>query len=726
MATAAQRLVIFRVPGTESAANADRLAATAVKAGFEVLIAPYWPDGQGAAVPQAPLLARDIGSAPRLSGFAFRQAFGFDLDLADLSAHLFATQPITADLLLPESVWSQHLRGVAQTAARFLDDARADIVFVPHGAEVVSRLLAEMVVASNRRLLFWESGFFPGFLYTDPQAPHFFRGACRMDRLPLPVEASPKARAVVDRWKANRSSKYLQNSSPLTRRALHKWSIADERPIIFLAGQIATDANAVVSLGHHPDLGAAYREALQSVPRDWRILYKPHPLASQDPLQGFDAPADQFFRTDADIHDIFAVSRVVLAYSSNVGLEALLAGLPVALLGRPVYSGRGLTHDLASPEDLSVLLASGATSPDAAGVLAFLSLILSEGLTEDNDAAALSRRIAEARALPQPSRLPWYGDDVQALGRAAQELAAALRPASTLSEAFDTLSASSRTTLLQHVSVEAFADHIFGGPMTPPGKSAPRPMPEVSADSPLTYSELKLEESIDPGAVLRKALSSVAPGASLCLSLPSEAACSADSVQRLTRQDLDSLCAQCDPPRTAHVLGLDSNHWARPDVAPTWLLLAKPADRSQPSSGAVEDHYEGPVAFRPWSIPASAFSYRDQPQLSAQAAQVRILQQGAAIYGPYIPTPPGAWRVSWRLGQPFWRRMLGAVAAPSIAMDVVEHRDNASSVIARTTAGAPQLSFEAVPDATYEFRVVKLAGAGPCSLKFYGVILTSA
>jgi hypothetical protein len=34
------RVVIFIVPGAESAANADRLAATAIKAGLDVLIAP--------------------------------------------------------------------------------------------------------------------------------------------------------------------------------------------------------------------------------------------------------------------------------------------------------------------------------------------------------------------------------------------------------------------------------------------------------------------------------------------------------------------------------------------------------------------------------------------------------------------------------------------------------------------------------------------------------------
>lgn len=249
MTLTAPRVVIFRVPGAESAANADRLASTAAKAGLDVLIAPYWPDGfECSSAPQSPLLEQDIGSADRLSAFAFREAFGFDLDLPDLSAHLFATERLTPDLVLPESIWSQHLRGVAQRAARYLDEAHADLVFVPHGAEVVSRLLAEMTVATRRRLLFWESAFFPGFHYVDPHAPHFFRGECRLDRL-SPPEVPIAGVAFINQWRRERASKYPQNTAPSERLALQQWAAADPRPTVFLAGQIATDANAVVGLG---------------------------------------------------------------------------------------------------------------------------------------------------------------------------------------------------------------------------------------------------------------------------------------------------------------------------------------------------------------------------------------------------------------------------------------------------------------------------------------------
>ena len=169
------------MPGHESAINAHRLARTAEQAGLSVFMAPYWPDGEQPWREEEPLLLQDIGSAPRLSGFAFKQQFGFDLDLVDLSLHLFATEPVTPDMVLPETIWSQKLRGVAATAQAFFRRTKAEIIFVPHGAEVISRILAVIASMEGRKLLFWESGFFPNHLYVDSKAPHFFRGAAGID-----------------------------------------------------------------------------------------------------------------------------------------------------------------------------------------------------------------------------------------------------------------------------------------------------------------------------------------------------------------------------------------------------------------------------------------------------------------------------------------------------------------------------------------------------------------
>jgi len=693
----AQRVVIFRVPGEESADNADRLAATATKAGFDVIVAPYWPDdftrpGQSA------LLARDIGSAPRLSAFGFRDVFGFDMDLADLSAHLFATQPATPDLLLPESIWNQHLRGVAHAAARFLDDIEADIVFVPHGAEVVSRLLAEMTTATNRRLLFWESAFFPGFHYVDPCGPHFFRGEARVDALPAPSGRRPDIEAFLDRWRAGRVSKYAQADSPPARQKLELWAAKDHRPVLFLAGQVATDANAVVGLRDHDSLAGVYRNALNAVPADWRIVYKAHPLAQEDVLADFEAPADRFLRTDADIHDIFAVSAAVTTFSSNVGLEALLAGLPVALLGRPVYSGRGLTRDLARPDELTTWLTPRPAPPDAVAVSAFLALMLDECLTAEGDADGLARLIAEADARPRKPRLAWYGSTVQALGEAVRALTAALAPDRTLAEALAALSESQAETLLRHVSPEALAAHPFGGPATDAGRLAPRPRPVVGSNR-VVHDDLKLEECIDPEAALRRAVAHAGPKATLCLTLPSVEACPPDAVQRLTRTELERLCGRCDPQRTIRILGLDGDRWTSPDHAPTWVLLSGPQDRPLPEP-------QGRASFQPWTLPPQAFSYREPTTVTARGALVEVAPGDPAVFGPHVAAPPGTWQATWRLRPASLKERLRALFKPlRVTLDVLEHMDNQLVVVARTTAATPSLVFKARAGGRYEFRI---------------------
>lgn len=58
-------------------------------------------------------------------------------------------------------------------------------------------------------------------------------------------------------------------------------------------------------------------------------------------------------------YGLLALSDLVLAYSTTVGLEAAVRGIPVAVAAQTHYRGRGFTHDLGSPEDLRALLRAG-------------------------------------------------------------------------------------------------------------------------------------------------------------------------------------------------------------------------------------------------------------------------------------------------------------------------------------------------------------------------------
>lgn len=405
----AKRALVFRLPGKESADNAHILMRALEKVGIPGELCPYWPDGEASWETETVLLEREIGSAPRLTAVEFRQRFGFELDLVELSLHQFATEPLTPELLLPESKWRQHLRGVAVLAAERMKASGADVVFVAHGAETVSRIIAEMAAHLGLRFLYWESGFFPGYVYVDPWAPHFFRGECWIDSQPLPDEPSPEAIAFLATWRKARLSKYAQTNKGLPPEVA-AWATQDDRPILFLPGQVPTDANVVVNLGLHDNLSRLYENVFQCVPETWRILYKPHPKATIDPIFGNPLPPDRFMRAEIDIHDAFKLCAAVLTVSSNVGLEAIMAGTPTLVLGQPIYAGRDLTIDLPGPYALPSKLKKSIIMEGYQyhAVARLIDLIRNHALIEESTADQLRGMIVKAsRAPPQP-RMPYY------------------------------------------------------------------------------------------------------------------------------------------------------------------------------------------------------------------------------------------------------------------------------------------------------------------------------
>lgn len=658
-------------------------------------MAPYWPDGEAAWSDETPLLATDISSAPRLSAFAFEQRFGIELDLPDLSAHLFATEQVTPDLVLPETVWRQRLRGVAATAIALIEASQAEVIFVPHGAEVLSRLLAVVASALKRRVLFWESGFFPGHLYLDAQAPHFFRGLARIDGMGPPQEPSTATVAFRDAWREKRLSKYPQAAA--SRGELTQWLSADSRPVVFLAGQVPSDANAVVGLGRFDSLGELYRATLTALPPHWRLLYKPHPLAPHDPLQDACLSDDRFLRLDIDIRDAIEASDVVLTHSSNVGLEALLLGKPVMVLGRPIYSGRGFTLDLNGPEDLTKHLAMDPPArPDDIAVLTFLELLLNEASLADGDASAILRRLSHsAPGAPQGARAPWYGNSVRALVSASSAIQADLKRHVRLDRALTAMNPGDRQTLESRLDQKELLTHRFGGMAVPPNRYAPRPMPDLD---PLlgysaTYGDLRPEDCIDPATAIAE------DGAQI-FQITSNAGSAPDDAY-FALADLTPFAERLN----ACLIGFCDRTLVPAEAADRWLLIL-PGDKAPPA--APELAGKGFI-YRPWRIPAEAFSFADDVVAEGES---RLLTMGSrhSLFGPYIEIPPGPWRMIWRdLSQPRIGDRLRAFfggAQAGLAIHVVGHGPDGEHVVSTAPFAQGHLSFVSKADHEYEVRSV--------------------
>lgn len=460
-----RRALLFRMTGDEAYANAVDLARTLDAAGFAPVMVPFWPDAHqpaGAAGARA-LLEGDFAGVERLSAFAFARRFGFVPDLIDLSAHNLAIGDGRIDNLLAESAWNQHMRGTAARAAALMAELRPDAVLVPHGGEVVSRLLAVMAAHLGLPYLYWESPFFPGFHFVDAFAPHFFRGACRIDRV-WAAAGPPRDAAALDRaatfmadWRGQRLTKYRQATRPQALADLTAWLGRGTGPVLFLPGQVPFDATIAVSLRGHADLGATYQAALSGLPAPWRVIFKPHPR-NPDPTAPVAAPERLFVAGDVSIHDIFPVCQAVAVHSSNVGLEALMMGLPVVAWGAPYYGGKGLTLDLDDAADLGRALAGGVPpAPDAGQVRTLVAHVLDQGLVRQDDGAAMAARLAEASAAPPPARLAWYGAPLRRLAAVGAQLNGALARNLSLRAALATLSQDDCQLLRQRFGRRALA-----------------------------------------------------------------------------------------------------------------------------------------------------------------------------------------------------------------------------------------------------------------------------
>lgn len=705
-----KRALLFRLPGEESASNAHKLAHTGEQAGLSVTMVPYWPDGQDAWHNQITLLDADIGSAPRVSEFALQRHHDLTLDLLELLAHNLATEPITPDLLLPESIWHQRLRGIAVRLIEMFDRVRPDVIFVAHGAEIISRLITEIAAFRDIPALFWESGFFPDHLYVDAQAPHFFRGLCASDTQPASTEITPNTHAFIQNWRLARQSKYLQHSAH--DAAFLEWKSRDNRPVLFVAGQVPSDANAVVGLGAYGSLQALYTAALDQLSSGWRILFKPHPKAAPDAITLPGKIGDDLMVADIGIHTAIENSDAVLVHSSNAGLEAILRGKPVIMTGQPVYSGYGLTHDLDVGQSLT--LSSDIAAPSTDDVAIVVQHLLAHSLLATGDAQQLRVRLQAAKPPMRQQKLAtYYSQSVQAVIAAARALYTQLQHTPKLDQAFELLSDDHRAVLLQNIPRVALSAHPYAGPCAPPSVLASHPVRGQPKDGIATL-DVRLEECAFPRAyldfTLRHHRAPVRIGCRLDTSYdPASAQC-------FSSEDIAYLCKTIPGPYT-----LTENDPDNTDYRLVTLCVSPHGTPSQSPDRSV---------YLDWHIPPEAFSY---PVGLAHQRLGPIAIEATYphfVYGPYLSVPQGQWEISWLPPTASWfdyaKSMLTWPHWKRLKMEIIEHHDDRAMKLSAVPFFNFRTQFNAKRQTRYEFRTKWSQArkpAAPHAPVFFGIWL---
>jgi len=126
-------------------------------------------------------------------------------------------------------------------------------------------------------------------------------------------------------------------------------TLADDRTIILVAGQVPNDASLRFGMASHPsdtELLKAVRRA-----RPWAfIIYKQHPdilakAAGRHPPALPQEEAADLVIGNVDLDNLLGVVDEVHVATSQIGFEALLREKPVWCHGLPFYAGWGLTHD---------------------------------------------------------------------------------------------------------------------------------------------------------------------------------------------------------------------------------------------------------------------------------------------------------------------------------------------------------------------------------------------
>jgi 2-polyprenyl-3-methyl-5-hydroxy-6-metoxy-1,4-benzoquinol methylase len=430
------RAVVFTMNSADVEPEAEALLRTMRAAGCSCVRVCYWttdfvPLGAlvDGAVPLLTLVQGGLANAPRLTAEAYVRCGGGIEDFADLALHDHAVHgwplsgPMSEERLNLESAYYQRLRGCAAMARNLLRALEPDLVVVQQGAEPVSRAIAVEAGALGIPCLVWDAAFFPGFVSLDVGAQHFFRGASRIDRV-WPGHAG-RALAACDRqaverfvaqWTASRCSKLPQASASAELARVEAFAADARGRLAFLPAQLPWDANVVPGLGAYGSLRELYEDALAHLPSGWKAVVKVHPKDASGAWSALAARPDLLVVEEMSIHDLVGCADIVLVHSSNVGLEALLLGKPVVVLGTPHYAGRGLTTDVERMADLGRAMAA-ARPPEPDLLARFLHFMVADHLIPVGDGARFAMRAAEAEAARAATPLARLADAYPARAR---------------------------------------------------------------------------------------------------------------------------------------------------------------------------------------------------------------------------------------------------------------------------------------------------------------------
>jgi hypothetical protein len=130
-----------------------------------------------------------------------------------------------------------------------------------------------------------------------------------------------------------------------------------DRPYVYFPLHVVDDYKLKCLIPHCMDQLSIVEQVARALPHGHDLVVKEHPMSiGRNRIRTLrDLRAMRNVRLVApktSSHDLIDGAEAVAVISSTVGLEALLHGKPVLTIGRPFYSGFGVTRDLDGPSGI--------------------------------------------------------------------------------------------------------------------------------------------------------------------------------------------------------------------------------------------------------------------------------------------------------------------------------------------------------------------------------------
>lgn len=227
---------------------------------------------------------------------------------------------------------------------------KPSLVVVWNGLKGRSLTLAEAARSLGIPCAFMENGLLPGTTVCDgvgvnalnsmPRSPSFYRQLAPLP-VPEPTQLVPRANSIVRRTSGRKN---------LPQR------------YIFIPFQVDSDTQIVLFSHWLADMRALFDAILELSGQfpQYQFAFKEHPSSKRDyrDLHDLLPPERGFFANEYATQELIEKAEAVITINSTVGIEALLFGKKVVVLGQAFYAIPDLTLAAGSLQELKTALSS--------------------------------------------------------------------------------------------------------------------------------------------------------------------------------------------------------------------------------------------------------------------------------------------------------------------------------------------------------------------------------